>query len=82
MFSLAFIKRHARGTGTLRRQRFDAMTADWPECEHKCPIHGVWMHKAVPSDACHFAVFHECAECIEYPNQYGKPLMRLAHGKS
>jgi hypothetical protein len=65
-----------KGTGTIRANRMDELTKDWPLCEHKCPVHGIWMHKAVPSDYCHIPMFHECGPCIEYPNMYGKPLLR------
>lgn len=65
------------GTGTIRRKRFEAITRDWPVCEHKCPEHGVWQHRALPTMPCHFPAFQECPECLEYPNGYGRPLMRV-----
>ena len=59
--------RMGRGTGSVRRRRWDAMFAGWPTCQHKCPKHGVWRHKAVPGGACHFRVFAECEKCLEWP---------------
>ncbi len=65
------MKKGGRGTGTERSKRFAAMFAGWPTCDHKCPAHGVWTHRAVPGAVCHFPMFVECAACFEYPTPYG-----------
>ncbi len=80
MFGVTWVEfqwKRGKGTGTLRRERLSAITADWPVCEHKCPYHGRWKHAALPNSACHFPLFHLCPECLEVPTGYAKPLMRL-----
>ena len=70
------IAKRGRGSGTIRKRRLEAMTADWPVCSHKCLLHGVWSHLALPNRACHLPMFHECAYCLEVPTGYGYVLMR------
>lgn len=67
-----------RGTGTVRRKRWDEMFAAWVRCEHYCPgCRQIWTHKLHPTYACHLAAFAECPDELELPTGYGKSLMRV-----
>lgn len=71
----------ARGTGTRRRKRWDALTEGWFECQHRCPEHGVWTHKIPPNMACKMLVYAACAECLEFPTPHGTLMRREKGGK-
>lgn len=72
------MRQRGRGTGTLRRKRWDQLTADWFECQHKCPAHGLWTHRIPPDRCCRMLVYAACAECIEFST--GHTLMRRERG--
>jgi hypothetical protein len=61
------MRRLGKGTGSIRARRFHAMTEAWPICEHRCPSHGVWQHKALPDMACHLSAIMDCSLCLEWP---------------
>lgn len=65
-----------KGTGTIRRKRWDKITESWPLCEHRCVNHRTWAHRALPETPCHLPMFHLCPECLEMPTGYGRALMR------
>ena len=67
-----------RGTGTIRRERWDKMFANYVDCEHLCTAcRSIWQHKLHPDLHCHLPAFSYCPDELEWPNNYGKPLVRV-----
>ena len=53
-----------RGTGTLRRKRWDKLIENWLNCSHICLKHGKWGHKTPPNATCDMAIAHDCEKCL------------------
>lgn len=60
------IKTQGKGTGTIRQNKWDelAKKEGMPTCEHKCPVHGIWHHKALPKTPCHLPAISPCEDCL------------------
>ena len=65
--------RVARGTGSARRARWDAMKKleGWVPCEHRCDLHGIWSHDIPPGFACALSAFAACEACFVLPYSEG-----------
>lgn len=59
--------KQGRGTGTLRARRFAEMTKDWSECQHIDTQGRKWTHKVAPGFTCHFTVFADGPQALEWP---------------